>query len=119
MERQFVVAGRGRVSSLPHFRNPPLSFFRRNHIDPAPTLVEQDGPLDQRENRPIPTDADVLAGMPPRSALAAEDAAGLRMLAAKKFDAQHLWIRVAAIAAGALSLFMSHETIVPLRAVQT
>jgi len=84
----------------------------RNHVNPPPLLVEANLAGDQRIDRPVATDAHILAWMPASSALAAEDAAGLGNLAPEKLDTQHLRIRVAAIAARALSLFVSHRSIV-------
>ena len=64
------------------------------------------------QSRPTPT---FLPGVPLRPVLAAEDAAGLGDLAAEELDPQHLRIRVAAVAARALSFFVSHESSIPLR----
>jgi hypothetical protein len=74
------------------------------------SLIESDRSGDQRENRPVAADPDVLARMPLGSILPAEDAAGFRELASEQFDSEHLRIRVATVAARALSLFMSHES---------
>src|SRR4051794_40194135 len=47
--------------------------------------------------------------MPPGPALAADDAAGLGVLAAEELDPQHLRIRVAAVAARALPFLVCHR----------
>ena len=68
------------------------------------------GPFDQREDRPIAADSNVLAGSPLGAALPANDRPGLRELTAEQLDAQPLRVRVAAVSAGTLTFFMSHET---------
>ena len=65
-------------------------------------------PLTTEYMRPVAAHADILARVPLRAVLAAEDAAGLGELAAEEFDSQHLRIRVAAVAARSLSFFVSH-----------
>jgi hypothetical protein len=68
------------IANLTGDRDRSLSTWRRRkreHVDPLPALVEVDLPVDQRENRPVTTNSDILAGMPPGPALTAEDAAGL------------------------------------------
>ena len=57
------------------------------------------------QSRPTPT---FLPGCHLRAVLPAEDAARLGDLAAEELDSQHLRIRVAAVAARALSFFVSH-----------
>src|SRR5207249_4572157 len=79
-----------------------------DNIDPPALLVELDGPLDQRIDRPIAADADVLSGAPLGAILAADDAAGFGVLAAEQLDAQHLRIRVAAVAARPLPFLVRH-----------
>src|SRR4051812_43321544 len=58
-------------------------------------------PVDQRIQRVILAEADVVARMDPRSALADDDAAGRDRLAAKGLHAEALRLRVAAVARGA------------------
>jgi hypothetical protein len=79
-------------------------------VNASSALIELDRSGDQRENRPVAADSDVLARMPLGSVLPAKDAAGFGELASEQFDSEHLRIRVATVAARALSLFMSHES---------
>jgi hypothetical protein len=75
----------------------------------APALaVEVHRALDEREEGVVATDADVAAGVEARAALPDDDAAGLDGLPAEKLHAQSLTVRVAAVAAGALTLFVCH-----------
>src|SRR4051812_43453479 len=78
-------------------------------VDPAPFLVEHDLAVDQREDRPVASDADVLARPPPRALLTADDAPGLGDLAAEELDSQHLGVRIAPVAARSLTFFVSHD----------
>src|SRR5512135_2783336 len=82
---------------------------RGDDVDPTALLVELDRPLDQRIDRPVAADPDVLARVPLRALLPADDAARLGQLAAEQLDPQHLRVRVAAVAAGALPLLVSHR----------
>jgi hypothetical protein len=84
----------------------------RNYVNPPPFLVEANLAGDQRVDCPVATDAHVFARMPASSALSAKNAAGFGKLAPEELDTQHLRVRVAAIAARALSLFVSHESII-------
>jgi hypothetical protein len=82
---------------------------KRQFADGAPSpLIEQHLAVDHREDRPIAANAYVFARTPARTPLTTDDATGLGELAAIQLDAQHLRVRVTAIAARALSFFMSH-----------
>ena len=72
------------------------------------SLVELDGAVAEREERPIAAGAHALAGMVLGTALADDDAAGEDLLAAKNFDAEALGRAVAAVAGGFLTCFMCH-----------
>src|SRR5262249_33442708 len=83
----------------------------RQHVDAPPPPVGRHRALNGREQGPVAADADVLARLPPGAVLPAEDAARPGRLASEKLDSQHLRIRVAAVAARALSLLVSHGSI--------
>src|SRR5258708_7401995 len=83
---------------------------RSDHVHLAVGLVELDGAVAEREERPIAADAHALAGVVLRTALADDDAAGEDLLAAKKFDAEALRRAVATVAGGFLTCFMCHDS---------
>src|ERR1700733_5076488 len=80
-----------------------------DHVHLAVGLVELDGAVAEREERPIAAGADALAGVVLGAALADDDAAGEDLLAAKNFDAQALGSAVATVAGGFLTCFMCHD----------
>src|SRR6478735_5617660 len=55
-------------------------------------------PVDQREQRVVLADADVAAGVELGAALAHDDGTGADQFAAERLDAQHLRLRIAAVA---------------------
>ena len=79
------------------------------HIDAPALLVEQDPPVDQREQCPIASGADVLARDEFRATLPDQNAPGRDMLAAKFFHAEPLADAIASVANAALSFFMCHK----------
>jgi hypothetical protein len=84
-------------------------FNRRLHIDAAAMFVEQDPPVNQREQGPIASGADVLAGDEFRAALTHQNAPGRDLLAPKFFDAEPFADAIPPVANAALSFFMCHK----------
>src|SRR6516162_5265589 len=82
--------------------------FGSHHVHALTLAVEQDDAVGHREQGVVLAAADVVAGEVARAALADDDAAGENCLAAINLDAEALAVRLAAVADGALSLFMSH-----------
>src|SRR5512139_4020732 len=83
----------------------------RHHRDDAAIaagLRVLHGALGLREEREVLAHPDVLAGVEERADLADQDVAGNDVLRAVDLHATALTLRVAAVAAGALSLFVSH-----------
>jgi len=72
------------------------------------SLVVLDRAVLEREERPIATDADILAGMDASAALADEDVAGDDGLAAKFLHAEPLRVTVAAVTRCSLTFFVRH-----------
>jgi hypothetical protein len=77
-------------------------------IDAATVPVEEHLTVGERKQRVVASLADIATGMPFRSALPNQDVASDDVLATKLFDSQPLGVRIATVAAGALSLLMSH-----------
>src|SRR5437764_444455 len=101
-------AARGERRSL-GWRRAPLRLGGDDRRDAdetsAGTLVgEVDDAVDLREEGVIAADADVLAGVELRAALADEDRSAGHELAGEALDAEHFRLRVAAIARRTLSL---------------
>src|SRR4051794_9432511 len=74
----------------------------------ALALAELDRALDQREQRVVATDADVLAGVELGAALADDDRPGVHLLAAERLDAEALGVGVPAVAGGTATLGLRH-----------
>jgi hypothetical protein len=86
------------------------------HIDAAALFVEQDPPVNQREQCPIASGADVLAGDEFRAALTHQNAPGRDLLAPEFFDAEAFADAVPPVANASLSFFMCHKlSFSPLR----
>ena len=81
----------------------------RLDVHAPPRAIEPHLAVDQRENRVIATEPDVLAGEKLRPALPDDDVAGDDHFAAKFFHAQTFADAIAAVLNAALSFFMSHE----------
>src|SRR5439155_5940168 len=69
---------------------------------------ERHCPRPRREDRVVAADARAVAGPEARAALAHDDLAAADRLAREDLDPEHLRVRVAAVAARAKSLLMSH-----------
>src|SRR5207237_4628752 len=80
----------------------------RIDVDPASAAIEADVAVDQRENRVIAAEADILTRQELGPALADNDVAGDDQLAAESFYTEPLAHAVAAVLNAALSFFMSH-----------
>src|SRR3954469_7985977 len=80
----------------------------RDHATPA-TLAELHDPRALGEDRVVLADADADAGVELGAALAHDDLAAADGLAGEHLDAEALGVRVAAVAAGAEALLMSHR----------
>src|SRR3712207_5181439 len=74
---------------------------------------------DHAEDRVVAAEADVLARMELRAALADDDLARRHELAVKPLDAQHLRVAVAAVLGTADSLLMSHGRFAPPQAPES
>src|ERR1051326_2052879 len=70
--------------------------------------LEADVAVDLREQRVVPAATDVQAGLEARAALPHEDAATGHELAAEPLDAEHLRVRVTAVARAADAFFVRH-----------
>src|SRR5215472_11180784 len=70
--------------------------------------------VDEREQRVVTAGADVLAGVELGAALANDDRAGRHRLAAEHLDAEHLRLRVAAVARRAAAFFLCHLRLLEL-----
>jgi hypothetical protein len=79
------------------------------HIDAAALFVEQDPPVNQREQCPIASGADVLAGDEFRAALTHQNAPGRDLLAPEFFHAEPFADAIPPIANASLSFFMCHK----------
>src|SRR5918994_3874378 len=75
---------------------------------PAPAGTEPDLAFNQREQRVIAAQADVVAGVPARAPLADDDVAGNDVLAAELLHAEPLARRVAAVARAAPGFLVRH-----------
>src|SRR5437660_120206 len=73
-------------------------------VDAPPLAVEVDCAGGQGEEGVVAAEADVAAGVEAGAALADDDAAGLDRLAAEDLHAEALAVRLAAVAAGTLTL---------------
>src|SRR3954470_18700137 len=71
-------------------------------------VVEVHDAVDFGEERVVAADADVHAGIKPRSTLADENRSAGDELSSEAFHAEHFRLRIAAVARRALSFFMSH-----------
>jgi hypothetical protein len=74
----------------------------------ALALAELHGAVDEGEQRVVATDADVLAGVHPRAALADDDRAGGDLRAVEHLDAQALGVGVTTVAGGPAALGLRH-----------
>src|SRR5262249_46326241 len=87
----------------------------RNLLLLAGLPLEGDLAVDEREERVVLTEADVLASVERRTDLADDDAAGGDVLAAEDLHATALRRRIATVARRALTFFVSHCRSTPLR----
>src|SRR3954452_8875792 len=71
-------------------------------------VVKVHDAVDLGEERVVAADADVHAGIKPRSALADQNRTAGDELAGETLNADYFWLPVAAVARRALSFFMSH-----------
>src|SRR5690349_21296056 len=71
--------------------------------------LEAHNAVDLREQGPVSTDADIVAGVELGADLAHEDRTGLHVLAREALHAAHLRVGVATVASRALSFFVSHD----------
>src|ERR1051325_1245949 len=117
LHRRVLTKGRRRVAPRPGDvgrENAGRRILRgRQRLDADATAVFAvtlvlDDPVGEREQREIPPHADVAAGVDPRADLADEDGACAHLLARVDLHAASLPVAVAAVAAAALSLFVSH-----------
>jgi hypothetical protein len=72
-------------------------------------VLELHDAIDQRENREITPDADILARMKLGSALTADDLSTFNGLPAINLDSEHLWIAVATVLCTTTGFFMCHD----------
>jgi len=82
--------------------------LNRDDIDASTFLVERNFAVAQSEQRVVPTSPDVAAGMPFGATLASQNVACKDGFPAKFLDASPLRVGIASVAAGTLSLLMSH-----------
>ena len=84
--------------------------FRRNRIDIDATsaAIEPNAAIDERENRVITTESNVLARKELGAALADDNVSGQDHFAAKSLYAETLTNAVATVLNAALSLLMCH-----------
>jgi hypothetical protein len=78
-------------------------------IDSSSAAIETDAAVDQRENRVIAAEADILTRQKLRAALTDDNVASHDALTAESFYTEPLADAVAAILNAALSFFMSHD----------
>src|SRR5262245_5558254 len=104
------VTGNDRVSQMPEATCGPSGLLGRlDRDDPAAAAVrELHGAGAGGEDRVVAAEAHALAGLEAGSALAHDDLAARDLLAREHLDAEALGVRVAAVAAGAEALLMSH-----------
>src|SRR4051812_25770045 len=81
----------------------------RHHVHSPAFAIEQDLAVDQCEQRVVLALTHSLAGMELRSQLPDQDVARDDLLAAKPLHAPALTVRIATVAAGALTFFMCHD----------
>lgn len=81
----------------------------RFNVHPATFLVEVDVSFDEGEDGVVAAHADIPPGMPLGSLLADNNVAGNDEFAAELLDTQSLGDRVTTVAAGTLTLLMSHR----------
>src|SRR3989337_1800875 len=84
------------------------SVIARHDVDAAALAVEHDLAVHQREQRIVPALADAFPGVEFGAKLPHQDVARDDLLSAETFDAAALAVRIAAVAAGALTFFMCH-----------
>src|SRR4029077_16416612 len=84
--------------------------FRRNRIDidTTPAAIEANAAVDERENRVVATESNVLARKELGAALANDNVAGQNRFAAKSFYTETLADAIAAVLNAALSFLMCH-----------
>src|SRR5207253_2177702 len=80
-------------------------------------VVKLHDAVDLGEESVVATDADVRAGIELRAALADDDRSAADELAGEPLHAEHLRLRVAAVARRALSFFVSHGDLLDVDAV--
>ena len=78
-------------------------------VHAAAVLIELHLAVDQGEESPIASGADVLASDELGAALANDNAAGGDMFPAEGFHTEPLAITIATVSAAALTFFMSHN----------
>ena len=76
----------------------------------AAPCLKLDFAVDEREQRVVSSEADVVTGMIDSANLADQDVTSGNDLTVVALDATHLRVRVATVAAGALTFFMSHRS---------
>ena len=80
-----------------------------NDVNPAAALVEQNIPIDQSEEGPIASGADILAGGKFGTALPDEDASRRDILATKPFDTEPFARAVAPVSNASLTFLVRHK----------
>jgi len=85
--------------------------FNWNNIHPPTSFVKQDIAVAQREQSVILAHPDIAAWMPFGSALTRENVSRNDSFTTEFFDPESLRGRIATVAAGTLSLLMSHFTL--------
>ena len=85
-----------------------LIVLSRNDIHTASLLIKHHFTIAQCEQRVVATSANVSPGMPFGTALTSKNIARTNSFTAKFLDTATLSVRIASIAAGTLSLLMSH-----------
>src|SRR5437763_12062952 len=104
-----VRSGSAKTGSLPNAANRQLLRRQRIDIHPSSGSVEAHVPIDQRKNRIVAAEPDILARQKFRPALADNDIAGDDQLASKFFNAQPFADAIAPVLYAALSFFVSHD----------
>ncbi len=77
-------------------------------VDATTVLIELNDAVDERIDGVVVAETDALAGSPARSALTDDNGAGLYRLSTVNFDPATLTVRIATVAAGALTFLVSH-----------
>src|SRR6185437_2970703 len=88
--------------------------MRVDNIDPATAAIELNVAVDQGEQRVVVALAHAFARKETIADLADQNVSGPNLLTAEPLYPSTLTVRVAAVAAGALSLFMRHGRLSPL-----